>query len=93
MKSSHFYTAAKCSHYRQKYAKTPVRFQYFKSYDRLYHHMYEHFRHSSVYQNLPMRADFIITTTYLLQSKIRFISNFSHFTNLYVVEFNSSVSK
>ena len=31
--------------YRQKYAKTPVRFRFFKSYDRLNQRMYEHSRH------------------------------------------------
>ena len=30
--------------YRQKYAKTPVRFRFFKSYDRLNQRMYEHSR-------------------------------------------------
>ena len=54
--------------YRQKYLKTSVRFHYFKSYDRLYQHMYEYFRHSSLYQNRPIRANFIITTAYLLRS-------------------------
>ena len=48
--------------YRQN---PPVRFQCFKSYGRLYQHKYEHFRLSSLYQNRPIRADFVITTAYL----------------------------
>ena len=30
--------------------------------------MYERFRHSSLYQNRPIRADFTITTAYLLRN-------------------------
>ena len=54
--------------YWQKSAKIPVRFQYFKSYGRLYQPMYEHFRHSSLYRNRPIRVlEFIITTAYRLR--------------------------
>ena len=42
--------------------------KYFKSYGRLYQDMYEHFRHLSLYQNRPIRADFIITTTNLVRA-------------------------
>jgi len=40
--------------------ESPVRFQYFKSYGRSYQYMYGHLRHSSLYRNRPIRADFII---------------------------------
>ena len=68
------------------------RMSYFKSYGPLYQHIYEHFRHSSLYQNRPIRANFIYNYS-LPASKLAFISNFSHFLSLYVVEFNSRVSK
>jgi len=42
--------------------------QYFKCYGRLYQQMYEDLRRSSLYQNRPIRADFIITTAYLLRN-------------------------
>ena len=58
--------------YRQKYAKSPVRFQYFKSYGRLYQRMYKHFRHSSLYQSRPIRADFIRAKAYLLRNLVLF---------------------
>ena len=54
--------------------------------------MYEHFRHSSLYQNRPRRADLIINYS-LPASKLGFISNFFHFPSIHVVEFTNSSSK
>ena len=51
--------------YRQKYAKTPVRFRFFKSYDRLNQHMYEHSRFFHLLQNRTTGADFVINIAYL----------------------------
>ena len=46
--------------------------------------MYEHFQHSSLYQNRPIRADFIITAAYLLRNLGLFLTSvsFQAFTSL-----------
>ena len=46
--------------YRQNYAKTPVRFRFFKSYDRLNQQMNEHSRFFRLHQNRTTGAYFVM---------------------------------
>ena len=48
--------------YWQKHAKNSVRFRFFKRYDRLNQHMYEHLRFFRLHQNRTTGADFVINT-------------------------------
>ena len=45
--------------YRQKYAKIPIRFRFFKSYDRLNQQIYEHSRFFYLHQNRTTGTDFV----------------------------------
>ena len=62
-------------HYRQKHAKTLVSFLFFKSYDRLNQHMYEHLRFFRLHQNRITGADFVINTAYSLCSPASWLTS------------------
>ena len=77
--------------YRQKYAKTPVRFRFFKSYDRLNQHMYEHSRFFRLHQNRTTGADFVINTAYPLCSPASWLT--SEFSNNQIGEIHDHLNK
>ena len=78
-------------HYRQKHAKTLVSFLFFKSYDRLNQHMYEHLRFFRLHQNRITGADFVIKQ--LTRFAARLHGSLQNFSNNQIGEIHDNLNK